>query len=395
MGQSLPLKAIFFDARDTLGEVDKPGHLVPFRPTTERLLEAVRAIGLKIGVITNLPPDISAAQGRQMVTSAQLSQDPTTGAIKTIGDFIPAANIVTNHDAGFDKPDPRIYSAAAAKLGVKTNESIFVGENLIECLGAQSAGMRTELKPYPPGHEFLPSLISKLGASPLNSGRAFEALFEHEHLLGERIFACGRKIVETLKKQNVNKAPAQNVRTSMGIFVYLINNFADQAHLRAEEAVIPIAIARGMDPKKAEFVYNHHEQARAYWAGITLAYKRILTGASFDRALAYEDFWRLTEAFVILFEAHAKLENDHLYPNVGAYLDDGDDTRIMTLLGEFGWKDIGPFAEMVGQMEQQLGITPPPAIAAPASPKLAIKAKGGAGIRPKKAKAASRPRASR
>lgn len=390
MGQGLPLKAIFFDARDTLGEVDKPGHLVPFRPTTERLLEAVQAIGLKIGVITNLPPNITSAQGRQMIAGAQLSQDPQTGKVRTIGDFIPAANIVTNHDAGFDKPDPRIYTAAAAKLGVSTSESIFVGENLIECLGAQSAGMRTELKPYPPGHEFLPSLITRLNASKFDSGRAFEALFEHEHLLGERIFACGRKIVENLKAQDVNKAPDNNVRVAMGLFVYLINNFADQAHLRAEEAVIPIAIARGMDPKKAEFVYNHHEQARAYWVGITLAYKRILTGAPFDRALAYGDYWRLTEAFVILFDAHAKLENDHLYPNVGAYLDDGDDTRIMTLLGEFGWKDIGPFAEMVGQMEQQLGISLPPSVAAP---RLAIK--GESGIRPKKAKTAVRPRASR
>ena len=62
------------------------------------------------------------------------------------------------------------------------------------------------------------------------------------------------------------------------------------------------------------------ETPRAYWAGITLAYKRILTGSAPDRALAYGDYWRLTEAFVILFDAHAKLENDHLYPNVGQYL---------------------------------------------------------------------------
>lgn len=389
MGQSLPLKAIFFDARDTLGEVDRPGHLVPFRPTTEGLLEAMQAIGLKIGVITNLPDNISSDQGRKMIGEAVLSQD-ATGKQRTIGDFIPAANIVTNHDAGFDKPDPRIYSFAAAKLGVKPSEAVFVGENLIECLGAQSAGLRSELKPYPPGHEFLPSLITKLGASKYDSGRAFEALFEHEHLLGERIFACGRAIVEALKKQNVNKAPAENVRTAMGLFVYLINNFADQAHLRAEEAVIPIAVARGMDPKKAEFVYNHHEQARAYWAGITLAYKRILTGSAPDRALAYGDYWRLTEAFVILFDAHAKLENDHLYPNVGAYLDDGDDTRIMTLLGEFGWRDIGPFAEMVGQMEEALKPPPPkPAIAARA--RLSIKKTATA----KAKKPAPRPRASR
>ncbi len=394
MGQSLPLKAIFFDARDTLGEVDRPGHLVPFRPTTERLLEAVKAIGLQIGVITNLPDNVSSDAGRKMVTEAVLSQDAATGTFKTIGDFIPAANIVTNHDAGVDKPDPGIYAAAAAKLGVKPSEAIFVGENLIECLGAQAAGFRTELKPYPPGHEFLPSLLTKLGASKFDSGRAFEALFEHEHLLGERIFACGRQIVDALKKQNVNKPPAENVRTAMGLLVYLINNFADQAHLRAEEAVIPIAVARGMDPKKAEFVYNHHEQARAYWAGMTLAYKRILTGSAPDRALAYGDFWRLTEAFVILFEAHAKLENDHLYPDVGSYLDDGDDTRIMTLLGEFGWRDIGPFAEMVGQMEAALK---PPAAKPVAAPKLAIKKSdvGRASARPRGLKPAPRSAARR
>jgi len=390
MGQGLSLKAVFFDARDTLGEVDRPGHLVPFRPTTERLLEAVQAIGLKIGVITNLPDNVSAADGRKMITEAVLSED-AKGKRRTIGEFIPAANIVTNHDAGADKPDPRIYAAAAAKLGIQPSEALFVGENLIECMGAQAAGLRAELKPYPPGHEFLPSLITKLGASKYDSGRAFEALFEHEHLLGERIFACGRAIVDGLKKQDVKKAPPENLRTAMGLFVYLINNFADQAHLRAEEAVIPIAIARGMDPKKAEFVYNHHEQARNYWAGITLAFKRILTGSGDDRALAYSDFWRLTEAFVILFEAHAVLENNELYPNVGAYLDDGDDTRIMTLLGEFGWRDIGPFAEMVGQMETALSIQP--AVMAADAARLSIK--GQQGVKPRKAKSAARPRASR
>ena len=29
------IKVVFFDARDTLGEVDRPGHLVPYRPSTE------------------------------------------------------------------------------------------------------------------------------------------------------------------------------------------------------------------------------------------------------------------------------------------------------------------------------------------------------------------------
>jgi hypothetical protein len=51
--------------------------------------------------------------------------------------------------------------------------------------------MGHQLKPCPPGREFLPALQSKLGGSPVDSGRQFEAMLEHEHLLGERIFACG------------------------------------------------------------------------------------------------------------------------------------------------------------------------------------------------------------
>ena len=53
---------VFFDARDTLGEVDRPGHLIPYRPSTAQLLEAVSTqLKLRIGVITNLPADVTAA----------------------------------------------------------------------------------------------------------------------------------------------------------------------------------------------------------------------------------------------------------------------------------------------------------------------------------------------
>src|SRR4030095_7267529 len=86
------IKAVFFDARDTLGEVDRPGHLVPFRPSTESLLEAIKARGLKMGVITNLPADITADQGKEMVLTAELSQDPVSSRVRTIGNFIPREN---------------------------------------------------------------------------------------------------------------------------------------------------------------------------------------------------------------------------------------------------------------------------------------------------------------
>src|SRR5262249_45572257 len=92
MTNSGAVQAILFDARDTLGEVDRPGHLVPYRPSTEKLLAAVKnVLKLKIGIITNLPADVSDEQGRRMVVEAVLSEDPKAGKPVTIGDYIDAA----------------------------------------------------------------------------------------------------------------------------------------------------------------------------------------------------------------------------------------------------------------------------------------------------------------
>jgi len=390
MAEASPLRAIFFDARDTLGNVDRPGHLVPFRPTTEQLLESVKALGVKIGVITNLPKDVSADQGKKMVTDAVLSQDPKSGKLRTIGDYIPADHILTNHEAGVSKPDPRIYRKAAELLGVKPSEALFCGENLPECLGAAAAGFSTQLKPFPPGHEFLSALITKLGGSKVDSGRAFEALFEMEHLLGERIFGIGKACCNALKAQDPKAPIAEGVRAAMGIFVYLIDAFADPTHLRAEEAVIPLAVARGMDPKVTQWVLNHHEQARAYWHCIDVAWNRILNGDPDDRAMAIGDWWRSTEAFVILFEHHAVRENNEFYPTAGSFFTDNDDTLLMGIIMQMGWRDIGPFAGLVESAEKALAGGGAEAAAA----KIPIRAKAPKG-KPAKARATARPRAAR
>jgi len=366
MAEGHPLRAVFFDARDTLGSVDRPGHLVPYRPTTEQLLESVKALGVKIGVITNLPDNVSSEQGRKMVREAVLSEEPATGKVRTIGDYIPAAHIITNHDAGVDKPDPRIYKKAAELLGVHVKEALFCGENLPECLGAEAAGMRAQRKPFPPGGEFLSALITKLPSTKTNSGRAFEALFEHEHVLADRIFLCGHKIADALKALDATKPLPANLRIAMGLFVYLINNFADQVHLRAEEAVIPIAVARGMDPRLAQWAINDHEQVRAYWGSLNVAWKRILTGDDDDRAWAYGDFWRTIEAQVTLLDHHAVRENDELFPLLGGFFSDQDDTMLMGILMQIGWSNVGPFVTMVGAMENALA-------APPAAARLAIK----------------------
>jgi hypothetical protein len=297
-----------------------------------------------------------------MVFTAELSQDPVSSTIRTIGDFIPRENIITNHEAGADKPDPKIYRHAANQLGVKPQECLFVGENLIENLGAALAGMEQQMKPCPPGREFLPALQSKIGASPTDSGRQFEAMLEHEHLLGERIFACGAAIGKWLGTLTDGKAPpldqgkwisppAVDVPTelnrAMAYYVHLIDHFADQVHLTAEERMIEVAVACGMEPKRGQWVIDQHAQARAYWRALDVAWRRVQTGDADDRFYALIDFQRTVEAFVYLFIAHAVREDDELYPGAGSFFSDSDDALVLNIIQHTGTPDITPYIGMV------------------------------------------------
>jgi hemerythrin-like domain-containing protein/beta-phosphoglucomutase-like phosphatase (HAD superfamily) len=350
---------VFFDVRDTLGEVDRPGHLVPYRPSTEKLLEATKALGVRIGVITNLPDDVSADQGRQMVGDAVLSEDPQSGSPRTIMDFLDSDLVVINHEAGLNKPDPAIFAYAAERAGVPIERCAFVGENLIEVLAARRAGMHSHLKPCPPGREFQPAVVTKLGGeTERDSGRAFEDFLEHEHLLGDRIFNCAQKIAEELKSLKEGDPIPENVQRGSGLLMYLLNNFADQAHFAAEEAAIPIALARGMDRAHSDWVYLHHHQARAYWRGMTLAWERMQTDDATDVWYAIGDFRRLAEAFVILFRHHAERENDELYPEMGRHFSDTDDTLVLNLLATIGPRDFTPYVGLVADMEQALDLPP-------------------------------------
>jgi hemerythrin-like domain-containing protein len=354
----LALDVVFFDVRDTLGEVDRPGHLVPYRPSTEKLLVAMREVGLRIGIITNLPDEVSAEEGRQMLQEAILSENPEAMERFAISDFLDPKGIITNHEAGVSKPNPEIYLYAARQLGVPVERCMYSSENLIEILGAKAAGMQTQLKPSPPGREFLPAVVTRLDATERDSGRAFEAFLEHEHLLGDRIFDCGAKIVEGLRGVGSNGKIPDNVRTAMGLMIYLTNNFADQAHFAAEEAVIPLAIARGMDPEKGEWVYRHHDQARAYWRAMDVAWSRIEAADPTDMPYAIADFRQTMDSFVTLFRHHAIRENDELYPGMGKYFSDTDDTLIINLISRIGPPDFTPYVGIVSAMEMALGIAP-------------------------------------
>lgn len=357
MASDASVQVVFFDVRDTLGEVDRPGHLVPYRPSTEKLLSSMRdELGLRIGLITNLPDDVDADAGRRMVQEAVLSEN--NGTRVTIGDFIDPDGIVINHDAGVSKPNPEIYRFAARQMGVEPAQCMFCGENLIEVLAAKAAGMQGELKPCPPGREFLPAEIKGMKGTATDSGRAFEAFFEHEHLLGDRIFDCMTDIAQKLKALGEGDEIPRNVYGAMGMLIYLTNNFADQAHLQAEEAVVPLAIARGMDPDSVTWFWQQHEQGRAYFRALDIAWKRIQAGDPRDMPFAIDAFWRSCEGFVLLFEEHAVRENDDLYPTMGRYFNDTDDTLVINLISHIGPADFTPYVGLVAAMEEALGRTP-------------------------------------
>jgi HAD superfamily hydrolase (TIGR01509 family) len=87
---------------------------------------------------------LSNAEALDMLKQSGLSQ------------FLDPQGFVSDHDAGVAKPNTEIYRLAAQRAGVEISRCLFVGENLVEVIGAIVAGMKVVLKPCPPGRD-LPS----------------------------------------------------------------------------------------------------------------------------------------------------------------------------------------------------------------------------------------------
>ena len=59
-------------------------------------------------------------------------------------DLIP--HLVTSEEVGAEKPDPRMFEAGLAKIGVQANEAVMVGDDLKkDVLGASAIGVRTAM----------------------------------------------------------------------------------------------------------------------------------------------------------------------------------------------------------------------------------------------------------
>jgi FMN phosphatase YigB (HAD superfamily) len=133
-----PLQAVFFDIGGTLGTVAVDGHrfkLEPF-PSSPALLQcAGKVLGLRVGIITNIPPEMTSDGVRRLLDAA--------GLLSLLDD----AAIVTSRDAGVGKPKLQIFRFAAQRVGLPISQCLYVGEDPKEVAGAQAAGMAGVVKP--------------------------------------------------------------------------------------------------------------------------------------------------------------------------------------------------------------------------------------------------------
>lgn len=333
-------KAAFCDIRDTLGIVDRKGHLVLYKPTSIDLLKALKEMGLRVGLITNLPPDVSSEVGFQMVKDAGIAE------------FIDAQGFVTNHDAKADKPDPAIYRFAATKMELTPEDCIFIGENLAEVVGAQVAGMEAVLKPFPPGREFLQKPLAAGQISATSSGRLSEVLLEEDHLIAKRIVLSAVKLKEKLDALGPT-GDARTLLRPMGMIVWLTNNFVDTYHHRKEEEVLfPFAMMCGIDPSDMAGTLVDHDQGRAYFRAMGAAYRRICMG----NPAATVEFAALLGAFANLYKTHGKHEDDILFKKIGDRLSDQDDALMVDLIGRIGPADITLYINLIATLEKELGL---------------------------------------
>ncbi len=131
-----PVACVFFDIGGTLGDVSisgKAAKLTLYQDTVKNL-KGLKAI-VKLGVISNVLPDMKQSDVLAMLSA--------TG----IAEYFEPRAVITNTEAGGEKPAAAIYQFAALKVGLPVGSCMFIGEDLVEVVGARAAGMQSLLKP--------------------------------------------------------------------------------------------------------------------------------------------------------------------------------------------------------------------------------------------------------
>lgn len=144
----VPVRAVLFDRDGTLVH-DVPYNGDPAKvelvPGAKEAVDAVRAAGLAVGVVSN-----QSGIGRGLLTRAQV--DAVNARVtELLGPFdtwqlCPHA---PEEDCACRKPRPGMVLAAAAALGVDPSECVLIGDIGADVEAAQAAGARSVLVPTP------------------------------------------------------------------------------------------------------------------------------------------------------------------------------------------------------------------------------------------------------
>jgi len=102
-----------------------PRAWIPY-PDTAPTLQALRARGIKIGIVSNVPQDL-----RPIFAAHRLA------------DLVDA--FTHSFEVGVEKPDPAIFLRACEALGTKPAETLMVGDHPVADAGALEAGLRFQL----------------------------------------------------------------------------------------------------------------------------------------------------------------------------------------------------------------------------------------------------------
>ncbi|WP_030682594.1 hypothetical protein [Streptomyces cellulosae] len=84
-------------------------------------------VGLRVGVITNLPAEVSAEQGHRMIAEAVVAEAVVAdndGSVVHLADILDPHGIVINHEAKLDKPDPAICRFAPGQMRARTDRAV-------------------------------------------------------------------------------------------------------------------------------------------------------------------------------------------------------------------------------------------------------------------------------
>jgi HAD superfamily hydrolase (TIGR01509 family) len=103
-----------------------PHSWVPYADTAP-VLRDLRARGLRIGVVSNVPMDLRPVFAKH--------------GLDTLVD-----SFTHSFEVGAEKPDPAIFLAAARSLGIAPRETLMVGDHQVDA-GAERAGMRVFILP--------------------------------------------------------------------------------------------------------------------------------------------------------------------------------------------------------------------------------------------------------